>query len=107
MLQLFAKLNPTQKACLALVLILPAPLIGVTSSFYLPPIRNFYSHEIEIGKVIWAVAKIWIFLFPVAWLLCVERGGISWSPTNKRGIIAGLLWSIPVAIIIFCNVLAL
>ena len=107
MRQLFAKLNPTQKACLALVLILPAPLIGVTSSFYLPPLRNFYSHEIEIGKVIWAVAKIWILLFPVAWLLCVERGKISWSPTNKRGIIAGLLWSIPVAIIIFATFLLL
>jgi len=95
------ELSPSQQAIIALCLILPAPLVGVSSSFYIAPITVLGSGEIQYGKVIWAVAKIWILLFPVAWLLCVERGGISWSPTNKRGIIAGLLWSIPVAIIIF------
>ena len=100
MLQALAKLNQTQKACLALVLILPAPLIGVSCSFYLPPIRNIYTHEILIGKVIWAMAKVWLILLPVAWLLFVDKGKVSWSPTNKRGIIAGFLWSIPVVIIL-------
>jgi membrane protease YdiL (CAAX protease family) len=103
MLQALTKLNQTQKTCLALVLILPAPLIGVSSSFYLPPIRDFFTHEIEIGKVIWAFAKLWILAFPVVWLLFVDKGKASWSPTNLKGIISGLAWSIPVATIILAT----
>jgi uncharacterized protein len=103
MLQVFAKLNQTQKACLALALILPAPLIGVSCSFYLPPIRNVYTQEIEIGKIIWAIAKLWIVVLPVAWLLFVDRGKMSWSPTNKKAIGVGFIWSLPVSIIIFAT----
>jgi len=100
MRRVLQKLNKTQKALLALILILPVPLIGVSSSLYMPSVHNVMSHEIEVGKVIWAVAKIWLFLLPVAWLLFVDKGKLSWSPTSKRGILAGLLWSIPVAIVL-------
>jgi uncharacterized protein len=98
--QLFLKLNKTQKALLALALILPAPLLGVSSSLYLPPIRSLGTQEIEIGKVVWAVAKIWLLLLPVVWLLFVDKGKLSWSPTNWKGVLAGLLWSIPVATVL-------
>ncbi|MDP6541563.1 MAG: CPBP family intramembrane metalloprotease [Phycisphaerales bacterium] len=101
MLEKITKLTAKQKALLALVLILPAPLIGVSSSFYMPSIRAINTHEIEIGKVIWAFAKIWLVVLPVVWLLYIDRGKISWSPTNKNGVFAGLIWSIPVAFIIF------
>jgi len=90
-------LNAKQKAVLALVLILPAPMIGVTSSFFLPSIQNAVTQDIEIGKVIWAVAKLWLILLPVVWLLYIDRGKLSWSPTTTKGIFAGLLWSIPVS----------
>ncbi|MBC8202562.1 MAG: CPBP family intramembrane metalloprotease [Planctomycetes bacterium] len=103
MLGALAKLNRTQKACLALVLILPAPLIGVSCSFYLPPIRSIYTHEIEVGKIIWAAAKLWLIALPVVWLLFVDNGKLSWSPAKKKGIAAGLLWSIPVVLIIFAT----
>jgi hypothetical protein len=93
-------LSQKQKAVLALCLILPAPLIGVSSSLYLPPIHNVLTKELEIGKVIWAVAKIWLLLLPVAWLLFVDKGKLSWSPTNRNGVVAGLLWSIPVAVVL-------
>lgn len=99
-LTVFSKLNKTQKALLALVLILPAPLLGVSSSLYLQSTFNVMSQEIQIGKVIWAFAKVWLMLLPVVWLLCVDKGKLSWSPTNKKGILAGLLWSIPVSIVL-------
>jgi membrane protease YdiL (CAAX protease family) len=94
-------LSPFQQAIIALCLILPAPLVGVSSSFYMPSITAFGSGEILIGKVIWALAKVWLILLPVVWLLCVDKGKLSWSPTSTKGIIAGLLWSIPFAAIIF------
>ena len=97
---LFASMNKYQRALLALALILPAPLIGVSSSFYLPSLQSA-NGDIEIGKAIWLLAKIWLIVLPVAWLLFVDGGKLSWSPTNKKGILAGLAWSIPFAFVIF------
>jgi len=101
MQQFFSKLNTTQKALLALVLILPAPLIGVSSSLHLQSFRFILFQDFEIGKIIWALAKVWLLVLPVVWLLCVDKGKLSWSPTNTKGILAGLLWSIPFSAIIF------
>ncbi|HIN09530.1 MAG TPA: CPBP family intramembrane metalloprotease [Phycisphaerales bacterium] len=97
---LFASMNKYQRALLALALILPAPLIGVSSSFYLPPLQSA-SGDIEIGKVIWFLAKIWLVVLPVVWLLYVDGGKLSWSPVNKKGVLSGLAWSIPFAFVIF------
>ena len=98
-------MHAKQKAMLALVLILPVPLIGVTSSLYLPSIQSSQTGEFEIGKIIWVIAKIWLLLLPVVWLLYIDKGKLSWSPTNKNGIIAGLLWSVPIAVILFATYL--
>jgi len=65
-----------KKSIVALLLILPAPLIGVSSSFHMPSIRAPFTDEIEIGKIIWAIA-------------------------NRKGVLAGLVWSVLFAIIIF------
>ena len=97
---LFASMNKHQRALLALALILPAPLIGGSSSFYLPSLQSA-NGDIEIGKAIWLLAKIWLIVLPVVWLLFVDGGKLSWSPTNKKGILAGLAWSIPFAFVIF------
>lgn len=99
-MQLFSKLNQTQKALLALVLILPASSIGVYSSLYLSPIHDVLTHEIEIGKGIWTIAKIWLYSLPVCWLLFVDKGKLSWSPTSGRGVIAGFLSTIPVVAVL-------
>lgn len=90
-----------KKAIVALLLILPAPLIGVSSSFHMPSIRAPFTDEIEIGKIIWAIAKVWLMVLPVVWLLCIDQGKLSWSPTNRKGVLAGLVWSVLFAIIIF------
>jgi membrane protease YdiL (CAAX protease family) len=92
---LFASMNKHQRALFALVLILPAPLIGVTSSFYLPSLQSA-NGDIEIGKAIWLLAKIWLIVLPVVWLLYVDGGKLSWSPTSKKGIVAGFIAAIPV-----------
>ena len=88
-------LSATKKALLALVLILPAPLLGITASLYLPLLNN-----LQVGQAIWLFMKVWLILMPVLWLLYIDRGTLSWSPTNGRGVLAGLLWSIPVATVL-------
>ena len=94
-LEKIRRLNNTQKALLALVLILPAPLIGITASLHLP----LFEH-LSIGQVIWFLMKIWIILMPTLWLLYIDKGKLSWSRTNWKGIGTGFLWSIPVCSII-------
>ena len=96
---LFASMNKHQRALLALVLILPAPLIGVTSSFYLPSLQSA-NGDIELGKAIWLLAKIWLIVLPVVWLLYVDGGKLSWSPTSKKGVIAGFVAAISVGAVI-------
>ena len=90
------KLDSKQKAIIALCLILPGPLIGVSASLYFP-----HFGDLQIGQVIWLLFKSWLIALPVLWFLYIDKGKISWSPTNGKGILAGLLWSIPVATIIF------
>ncbi len=92
---LFASMNKHQRALLALALILPAPLIGVSSSFYLPSLQSA-NGDIEIGKAIWLLAKIWLIVLPFVWLLYVDGGKLSLSPTSKNGVVAGLVAAIPV-----------
>ena len=92
-------MNKHQRALLALVLILPAPLIGVTSSFYLPSLQSA-NGDIELGKAIWLLAKIWLIVLPVVWLLYVDGGKLSWSPTSKQGVIAGFVAAISVGAVI-------
>lgn len=99
------RLSTKQKAMLALILILPAPLIGVSASFFLPTIGWFknLAGDIEIGKVIWLGAKIWLVALPVLWLLLVDQGKLSLSKSSLRGIIAGFLTAIPVGGVIFAT----
>ena len=96
---LFASMNKHQRALLALVLVLPAPLIGVSSTFYLPEWKSGIG-DIEIGKAIWMLAKIWLIVLPVVWLLYVDGGKLSWSPTSKKGVIAGFVAAIAVGAVI-------
>ena len=96
---LLSSFHKHQRALLALALILPAPLIGVSSSFYLPEWKSAIG-DIEIGKAIWLLAKLWLVALPVAWLLYVDGGKLSLSPTSKKGIVAGLVSAIPVGAVI-------
>jgi membrane protease YdiL (CAAX protease family) len=96
MIESIQKLSTTQKAIVALMLILPAPLLGIFASLYSPSIG-----DVEIGQGIWLFLKVWLIVLPVLWLLYIDGGKLSWSPSNSKGVIAGLVWSVPVGLIIF------
>ena len=89
-------LKARQYAMWALALILPAPLLGITASLYLPSFNGF-----ELGQAIWFFAKVWLFLFPALWLVFVDKERFSSSATNLVGVMAGFAWVCPVAGIIF------
>ncbi len=89
-------LSQRKKAVLALCLVLPAPLVGILSSLYLPQQVG----DLQIGQVIWFVLKVWMVALPILWLLYLENGKLSWSPTSRKGVLEGLLWSIPISILL-------
>ena len=93
---MLSNLTPTNRAIVALCLILPAPLVGILASLYVPPLG-----DIQIGQGIWLLMKLWLIAMPVLWLLYIDGGKLSWSPSSTKGIVAGCLWVIPVVIIIF------
>ncbi len=79
----------SQRAMLALCLVLPAPMIGIFASLYMPPFG-----QIQVGQVIWFLMKVWLVALPVLWLLYIDRGKLSWSPTTKKGVCSGLVWAL-------------
>ncbi|MBI68661.1 MAG: hypothetical protein CMJ38_01315 [Phycisphaerae bacterium] len=81
-----SSLRPTQKAVVALCLLLPAPVIGILASLTLG----------QVGQFIWTLMKAWLIAMPVLWLLLIDREKLSWSPSSLKGIVVGALWSIPV-----------
>ena len=66
-----------RRAALGLLLLVPVPTIGVASAMVL--------WEGPVGQGIYAAAKLWLFIFPAAWYLLVERGRLSFSPARKGG----------------------
>jgi membrane protease YdiL (CAAX protease family) len=70
-------------ALLALLLIAPAPSIGALIAFHLAPGTAF-------GAAAYAMGKIWLYAFPIVWLLLVERGRLCLSPMRSGEIVRGL-----------------
>jgi len=54
------------RSALALMLLVPAPTLGVLFAMHLMP-------DTAVGKAIHFSAKVWLFGFPLVWLLLVER----------------------------------
>ena len=72
-------MSERSRAVLALLLISPAPTVGVLAGVYFGM------------PVIWAFSKVWLFGFPLAWLLLADRERISWSPVKRGGLGVALL----------------
>jgi membrane protease YdiL (CAAX protease family) len=68
-------------ALIALLLLAPVPTIGVTCAMFAMPGTA--------GRVVFAVAKIWLVAFPAVWYLAIERGTPSWSPMRRGGLALG------------------
>ena len=75
--------NP-RLASLALLLLLPAPTIGVLCAMYWMP-------DTALGKSIHLAAKLWLLALPVLWLLLVDRGRLVIPKWHWRGMWAGLI----------------
>jgi len=72
-------------ALLALLLLVPAPTLGVLAAMWWEPTRGT-----PLGQGLYAAAKIWILIVPVAWRLFVEWQPISFSLPRKGGLGMGL-----------------
>ena len=68
---------------MALALLIPAPSLGTAAALWLLPGPS--------GQAIFALSKVWLVVFPAAWWLAVERGGLSWSPARHGGLGVGAL----------------
>jgi membrane protease YdiL (CAAX protease family) len=73
------------KSMLALLLLVPAPSIGILAGMIIAP-------EHVWGKAIFFATKLWILLIPALWLVVVERGKFSFSKPSRGGfaVAAGL-----------------
>lgn len=73
------------RALLALLLLVPAPSLGVIASFVLWPGA--------FGQAIYGLSKVWILLLPVVWWFLVQREHVSFSPIRPgehgKGIAVG------------------
>ncbi|MFW6060879.1 MAG: type II CAAX prenyl endopeptidase Rce1 family protein [Phycisphaeraceae bacterium] len=71
-----------RRALTALLLLVPAPTVGVLASLWLLP-------GTMIGQLIYGAAKVWLLLLPMVWWRWVERGAWSWSPPRRGGFAVG------------------
>ncbi len=78
-----------RKALMALFLIAPVPALSVLFAMIVPGVRGE-----TVGKAIYFAAKVWIIVFPVLWLLIIDRGRLSLSPMRKGGWQLGILLGI-------------
>ncbi len=83
----------SQKALLALLLLVPAQSIAT--------VMFFWWSETPTGKFIFVACKLWLALLPVAWLKFVDRGPLSWSPPKLGGFRAGAVLGLVIAAVIF------
>jgi membrane protease YdiL (CAAX protease family) len=81
-----------RRALRALLLIVPAPTIGVASAMLL--------WEGPVGQGIYMAAKVWLLLFPTFWFLAVERRRASLSPPRHGGWGAALLTGVGISAVI-------
>ncbi|MCC7013979.1 MAG: CPBP family intramembrane metalloprotease [Planctomycetes bacterium] len=85
------------RALLALALSVPATSLGSTLAYAVVPG--------PIGQSLYMLLRAWLALFPLVWLLRVERGTVSWSPLprarRREAWVATLVLSLVVVVVIF------
>jgi membrane protease YdiL (CAAX protease family) len=83
-----------QRALIALVLLVPAPSLGVAAAFFWWP-------ELPLGKAVFAAAKLWLVLLPLVWRRLVDREPLSWSPPRRGGFGVGAALGLLIALVIW------
>jgi membrane protease YdiL (CAAX protease family) len=80
---------------IALLLLVPAPSIGVLLAMNLEATAGT-----TIGKAAYALAKVWLVVFPAVWLFFIERGKPSLSPPRHGGFGVGLALGVAIAVMV-------
>ena len=73
--------NPKSRPKLAILLLIPAPSIGVLANGILAE-SNIVFFSV-IGFTIWGLCKVWIFGFPIIWHIKIDGGDSGFSPLPK------------------------
>ncbi len=76
--------KPQSLALTSLLLLVPAPSIGVLFGMILAP-------SSWLGSLAFVGSKIWLLGLPVAWLVLVDQQPISWSRPTRGGFGAAVL----------------
>jgi len=82
-----------RKSALALLLMVPVPSLGVLVGMYLVP-------GTLLGQGLFFLAKAWIFLFPVAWRVVVDKERPSLSPARHGGFGLGAALGAGISVVI-------
>jgi hypothetical protein len=61
-----------KSSLLALLLLVPAPSIGVLAGMVIAPDR-------VLGKSVFFISKLWILLIPIFWWVVIARQKLSWE----------------------------
>ncbi len=59
-----------------------------------------------VGQGAYALGKLWIVTLPLAWLLWVDRGRISWSPLRRSGLLSGLVLGLALGLVLSAGIVA-
>jgi membrane protease YdiL (CAAX protease family) len=86
--------SETRLPAVALALIAPAPSLGVWAWMIAFP-------DTSTGKAIAIICKVWLLLFPLAWLLLIQRGRLSLSPPRRGGFGVAALLGLVISAVIF------
>ncbi|MDF5706682.1 MAG: type II CAAX endopeptidase family protein [Nostoc sp. S4] len=76
------KTSPNLNALLALLLLVPAPSIGITTELYIFPGI--------IGHLIAFLSKIWLLVVPIIWLLFIDKENLKVQYPKGRDLLAGI-----------------
>ena len=79
----------------ALLLLVPAPSLGVFFAMMFEPTRGT-----PIGQAVYFVSKIWILVLPILWLKWVDRQRLSFSPVRHGGLLTGALLGVAIGAVI-------
>ncbi len=85
------------RAALALLLVVPAPSVGVVAAMIAAPG--------PVGTAVFVACKAWMLLLPLAWLIVVERGRPSASPARHGGFGVGALLGVAIGVVIVAGYL--
>lgn len=90
--------NARWKAAIALALLVPVPTAAVYFAMW-----NDATAGTATGEAIYMAGKIWIALLPLAWLVLVDRGRLSWSPPRMGGFGFGITSGVVISLIIIAT----